>query len=200
MAPRFLASAFSAGPALIIILALLLKRVANFDAGQKAIQTLAKIVTYAFVLNLLFFFFELFTAFYSGIQSHQNPIKYLFAGLHGHAEWVPFMWASYILAFIALILLVIPATRKNETTLAIACLGVFIAAWIDKGIGLITGGYTPTPFETITPYRPTLPEIGIAIGIWALGFFVLTILYKIALGVKESKELRVKYQGVLIKK
>ncbi|MBZ4682064.1 sulfate reduction electron transfer complex DsrMKJOP subunit DsrP [Thermodesulfobacterium sp.] len=200
MAPRFLASAFSAGPALIIILALLLKRVANFDAGQKAIQTLAKIVTYAFVLNLLFFFFEVFTAFYSGIHSHQAPIKYLFTGLKGHAEWVPFMWASYILAFIALILLVIPATRKNETTLAVACLSVFIAAWIDKGIGLITGGYTPTPFETITPYRPTLPEIGIAIGIWALGFFVLTILYKIALGVKEAKELRVKYQGVLIKK
>lgn len=192
MAPRFLASAFSSGPALIIILALLLKKVANFDAGKKAIETLAKIVTYAFIVNVLFFLFELFTAFYSGIPGHKAPIQYLFVGLHGHAEWVPMMWLSYILAAIAIILLVVPSTRKNETTLAIACIAVFLSCWIDKGIGLITGGYTPTPFETITPYRPTLPEIGITLGVWAMGFFILTILYKIALGVKESHKLVVK--------
>ncbi len=192
MAPRFLASAFSSGPALIIILALLLKKVANFDAGKKAIDTLSKIVTYAFIINVLFFLFEVFTAFYSGIPGHKAPIQYLFAGLHGHAEWVPTMWLSYILAAIAIILLAIPSTRKNETTLAIACIAVFLSCWIDKGIGLITGGYTPTPFETITPYRPTLPEIGITLGVWALGFLILTVLYKIALGVKESHQLVVK--------
>lgn len=187
MAPRFLASAFSSGPALILIVALLLKKVANFDVGKKAIDTLAKIVTYAFIINVLFFIFEVFTAFYSGISSHKAPIKYLFVGLEGHAEWVPFMWTSYILAALAIILLVIPATRKNETTLTLACIAVFISAWIDKGIGLITGGYTPTPFETITPYRPTLPEIGITLGVWGIGFLIMTILYKIALEVKSSK-------------
>jgi len=200
MAPRFLASAFSSGPALIIVVALLLKKVANFDAGKKAINTLSKIVAYAFVINVLLFLFELFTAFYSGIHSHQAPIKYLFVGLEGHAEWVPFMWTSYILAAIAIILLVIPALRRNETTLALACIAVFLSCWIDKGIGLITGGYTPTPFETITPYRPTLPEIGITLGVWATGFLIMTILYKIALEVKSSKELVVKYEGVLYKK
>jgi len=200
MAPRFLASAFSSGPAFILIVALLLKKVANFDPGKKAIETLSKIVTYAFVINVLFFLFEVFTAFYSGIHSHQAPIKYLFVGLEGHAEWVPFMWTSYILAAIAIILLVIPATRKNETTLVLACMAVFLSCWIDKGIGLITGGYTPTPFETITPYRPTLPEIGITLGVWAVGFLIMTILYKIALGVKSSKDLVVKYEGVLYKK
>jgi molybdopterin-containing oxidoreductase family membrane subunit len=200
MAPRFLASAFSSGPALIIIIALLLKKVANFDVGKKAIDALSKIVTYAFIINVLLFIFELFTAFYSGIHSHQAPIKYLFVGFEGHAEWVPFMWTSYILAAIAIVLLVIPATRRNETTLALACLAVFISAWIDKGIGLITGGYTPTPFETVTPYRPTLPEIGITLGVWAVGFLIMTILYKIALEVKASKDLVVKYEGVLYKK
>jgi len=196
MAPRFLASAFSSGPALIIIIALLLKKVANFDVGKKAIEKLSQIVTYAFILNILFFIFEVFTAFYSGIPGHKAPITYLFFGLEGHAEWVPFMWTAYILAAIALLLLVIPKTRKNETTLALACLAVFIAAWIDKGIGLITGGYTPTPFETITPYRPTLPEVGITLGVWATGFLIMTILYKIALGVKSSKELVVKSGGI----
>jgi molybdopterin-containing oxidoreductase family membrane subunit len=200
MAPRFLASAFCAGPAFIIVVALLLKKVANFDPGKKAIDALAKTVAYAFIINVLLFFFELFTAFYSGIPSHQASVKYLFVGLKGHAEWVPFMWAAAVLAAIAIALLVIPATRKNEVTLTLACIAVFIACWIDKGIGLITGGYTPTPFETVTPYRPTLPEIGIALGIWGVGFFVLTVLYKIFLGVYKSKELVVKYNGVLYKK
>ena len=200
MAPRFLASAFSAGPALVLVVALLLKKIANFDPGKKAIDSLAKTVTYAFIINVLLFIFELFTAFYSGIHSHQAPIKYLFVGLEGHAEWVPFMWIATILAIIGILLLVIPQTRKNETTLVLACIAVFISCWIDKGIGLITGGYTPTPFETVTPYRPTLPEIGITLGVWAIGFLIMTILYKIALEVKASKELVVKYEGILYKK
>jgi len=200
MAPRFLASAFSAGPALIIILMSIIKKVANIDVGERPIQTLAKIVTYAFILNILFFLFELFTVFYSNIESHKHPIKYLFFGLHGHAEWVGFMWVSYILAVIALLLLIIPHTRKRETTLVLACIFVFVSTWIEKGIGLITGGFTPTPFETITPYSPTLPEIGITIGVWATGFLVLTILYKVAIEVMKAKELRVKYEGLLFKK
>jgi len=200
MAPRFLASAFSSGPALIIILALLLKKIANFDVGKKSIETLAKIVAYAFVINILLFLFEVFTAFYSGIHSHQSPIKYLFYGFEGHAEWVPFMWTSYILAAIAVVLLIVPSLRKNETTLAFACIAVFLSSWIDKGIGLITGGFTPTPFETVTPYTPTLPEVGITLGVWATGFLILTILYKIVLGVKSSKELVVKHEGVLYKR
>jgi molybdopterin-containing oxidoreductase family membrane subunit len=195
MAPRFLASAFCAGPAFVIVAALILKKVANFDPGKKAIDALAKTVAYAFIINILLFFFELFTSFYSGIPSHKAPVKYLFVGLHGHAEWAPFMWAAAILAAIAIVLLVIPKLRKNETFLTLACIAVFVACWIDKGIGLITGGYTPTPFETITVYRPTLPEIGVAIGVWAVGLLVLTILYKIAMGVRASKNLVVKYKG-----
>jgi len=200
MAPRFLASAFCAGPAFIIVAALLLKQLTGFDPGDKAIDSLAKTVAYAFIINLLLVIFEVFTALYSGIPAHRAPLEYLFVGLDGHAEWVPFMWAEVIMAITAVVLLIIPATRKNKATLVIACICVFLSCWIDKGIGLIVGGYTPTPFDTITTYIPTLPEIGIAVGIWAVGFFVLTVLYKIFLGVHRAKELRVKYEGVLYRK
>ena len=43
MAPRFLASAFTAGPALLILLALLLRRTAGYDIGEKAIGKLAAV-------------------------------------------------------------------------------------------------------------------------------------------------------------
>src|SRR5512138_1143210 len=44
MAPRFLASAFAAGPSLLILLCLLVRHNTRFDPGKEQIQTLAKIV------------------------------------------------------------------------------------------------------------------------------------------------------------
>ncbi|OAQ21322.1 sulfate reduction electron transfer complex DsrMKJOP subunit DsrP [Thermosulfurimonas dismutans] len=187
MAPRFLASAFCSGPALLLLALLIVKKVSKFDPGQKAIDTLSKIITYALLANIFLFACELFTAFYSNIPGHMYPIIYLFKGLHGHNEWVIFMWTAWLFMLIAAILLVIPHTRKNINTLAFACVILFIGAWIDKGIGLLTGGFTPTPFETITPYRPTIPELLISIGIWATGFLIMTVLFKIAITVKEAR-------------
>jgi len=192
MAPRFLASAFSAGPALLIVLAILLKKLTKFDVGEKALQTVAKMATYAFIINLLFFGFEAFTAFYSGIHSHMAPFLYLLFGYEGHTEWVSFMWVSLILAIVGLILLLIPATRKNETTLVLACIFVFVSVWIEKGLLLMIGGFTPNVFETVTPYFPALPEVLVQAGVWAIGFGAITILYKITVEVFKSKELAVK--------
>lgn len=184
MAARFLASAFSSGPALLIILAMIIRRYTKFDPGKEAIQALGKIVTYFMLTNVFFMCLELFTAFYSGIPSHQHPFKYLFTGLEGHGRLVPLMWTSAILAIFSLILLVNPGTRKNERTLAVAAAAVFISLWLEKGFGLIIGGFVPNPFERVFEYWPTGPETIITIGIWATGFLILTILYKIATTVK----------------
>ncbi|MCS7149305.1 MAG: polysulfide reductase NrfD [Caldimicrobium sp.] len=195
MAPRFLASAFSAGPALLIVIALLLKKIANFNVGDKAIQTISKIVIYAFIINLLFLFFEVFTAFYSGIHSHMAPFLYLFFGYEGHREWVPVMWASMILGIVGLVLLLIPSLRRSETTLTLGAISIFLSVWIEKGVALMVGGFTPNVFETVTPYKPTIPEIMIATGVWSLGLLIITVLYKITLSVYESKNLAVKTRG-----
>ena len=94
LAPRFLASAFASGPAVLILLALLMRKLTKFDAGKEAIQTLGKIVTYAIILNLFFLSLETFTVFYSQIPDHMDHFIYLYAGLHGHGVLVPWMWAS----------------------------------------------------------------------------------------------------------
>jgi len=186
MAPRFLSSAFAAGPALLILLCLLVRRFTKFDPGREPIQTLAKIVTYAIIINIFFFFCEFFTVFYSNIPEHMNHFKYLFAGLEGHSRLVPWMWFAMIGMITAAIMLVFPAIRQNENTLALACGLVVITTYIDKGLGLITGGFVPNPFDTVTEYWPTLPEAMITLGVWALGFLILTILYKVAVSVKEE--------------
>jgi len=186
LAPRFLASAFAAGPALLILLCLFVRKVTKFDPGKEQIQSLAKIVAYAICVNVFFFLCEVFVVFYSKIPEHMDHIKYLFMGLHGHGSLVPFMWTSMILMFIGIILLVNPITRKNETVLAVACVAVFIGTWIDKGLGMISGGFVPSPLHHVNEYAPTFPEIGITLGVYAVGALVLTVLYKIVVSVKEE--------------
>jgi molybdopterin-containing oxidoreductase family membrane subunit len=184
MAPRFLAAAFASGPALLILFCLILKRFGGFDAGEKAIQTLAKIVAYALTTSIFFVLVELFTVFYSQIPEHMQHYRYLFIGLGGHGNLVPWMWTSAVLAFAALLLLIYPQTRQREPILALACGSVFLSLWIEKGLGLVVTGFIPSPLEAITEYVPTAPEIGITLGIWAGGFLLLTLLYRIFVAVR----------------
>ncbi|MGO9378849.1 MAG: sulfate reduction electron transfer complex DsrMKJOP subunit DsrP [Dissulfurispiraceae bacterium] len=186
MAARFLSSAFAAGPALLIILALIVRKYSAFDPGKEAIQTLGKIVTYFMITSTFFLGLEFFTAFYSGIPEHMQSFIYLYKGLEGYSKLVPIMWISTILGAVAIGILIFPFLRRNETILAIASAAVFISLWIDKGFGLIVGGFVPNPFEEITEYWPTTPEFLIGAGVWAIGFLVLTILYKIAVSIKEE--------------
>jgi Ni/Fe-hydrogenase subunit HybB-like protein len=187
LAPRFLTSAFAAGPALLILLALLVRKLTKFDPGKEQIQTLSKIVAYALPLNLFLLGCEIFTVFYSGIPDHKMHFQYLYFGLHGFNSLVPWMWTSVALGIAAAALLVNPGTRRNETTLAWACGMTFVATWIDKGLGMISGGFVPNPLEEITEYWPTLPEGLIALGIWAIGALIVTLLYKVAISVREQE-------------
>ncbi|MBA2879976.1 molybdopterin-containing oxidoreductase family membrane subunit [Desulfosalsimonas propionicica] len=186
LAPRFLASAFAAGPAFLILLSFIIRRFTNFDAGTRARQTLAKIVAYAVLANLFFFLCEVFVAVYSQIPEHMSHLQYLFFGLHGHDALVPWMWSSMALMVLAVIFLIIPAARQNETTLIFSCAFVFVGTWIDKGLGMISGGFVPNPLHEVNEYIPSIPEIVITIGVYALGFLVLTLLYKVVTGVKRE--------------
>jgi hypothetical protein len=45
-------------------------------------------------------------------------------------------------------------TRKNEGSLAVACVLVFVGTWIDKGLGMISGGFVPNPLHHVNEYMP----------------------------------------------
>jgi molybdopterin-containing oxidoreductase family membrane subunit len=186
MAPRFLAAAFASGSALMVIIGLVLKRFGRFDAGEKAIQALARIIAYALAVSIFFVFVELFTVFYSQVPEHMRHFQYLFTGLEGHHKLVPWMWTSAILAFAALTMLLITPVRRREGWLAIACVFVFVSLWIEKGLGLVIPGFIPSPLEAVTEYMPTGTEVGITLGVWAIGFLILTLLYKIFIGVQSD--------------
>lgn len=187
MAARFLASAFAAGPSLLILLALLVRKLSKFDPdpGVGAIQSLVKIIRYAMIANVFFYLCEVFTAFYSNSPGEMHPFKYVFVGMDGHTSLVPFMWIATILAFVGIALLIFP-TRTNKVLLPVALLSIFFANWIDKGIVLILAGFVPNSFERVTEYFPTSNEIAIVLGIYAIGALIVTVLYKIAISVREQ--------------
>lgn len=186
LAARFLASAFCSGPAVLLLITLLVRRLTKYDPGREAIQTLAKIITYAMAVNVFFFLLELFTAFYSNIPGHMHAFQYLFSGLEGHGSLVPFMWVAVVLALVSLGLLIPPSLRDNERVLPIALIMLFAATWIDKGLGLVVAGFVPNPMERVTEYLPTGLELLITLMVYATGALVLTVLYKIAISVKKE--------------
>jgi len=181
LAPRFLASAFASGPAVIILISLILRKFTRFDVGKAAINKLAVIATYAMALNVFFFLLEVFTGAYSSIPAHHHHFQYLFSGIDGKDTLVPFMWASQFIGAIALVILLVPKFRKNEYLLMWGCVAVFLAIWIDKGLGMIVGGFIPSPTATVTEYTPSFLEMMITVGIYALGALMVVVLYKIAL-------------------
>jgi Ni/Fe-hydrogenase subunit HybB-like protein len=188
LAPRFLASAFASGPSLLILLALLVRRVSRFDPGREAVATLGQIVAYAMSVNVFFVGLELFTALYSDIPEHVEHFTYLFLGLHGHSVLAPWMWASLALAALSLVLLLVPRFRRNESLLVLAAVAVVASLWIDKGLGMVVTGFIPSPLAHVTEYWPTLREGLIVLGVYALGALVLTVLYKIAIATREEME------------
>ena len=188
LAPRFLATAFAAGPALLILLCLLLKQTTGFDAGSEALRKLSITVAYAMIANLFFILLEFFTGFYSGVPSHRRDLEYLFFGFDGHARMVPWMWASLVMATASIPILLGSVRRPTGLLLAVASGMVFVSTWMDKGLGLIAGGFAISPMETIAEYAPTLPEIMISLGIYAGGALLLTLLYKMVLSVRAEAE------------
>lgn len=184
MAARFLSSAFCSGPSILLLLILLVRKLTGFNPGKCAIRTLATIITYAMCLNVFFYLLEVFTAFYSGIPAHSDPLVFLFCGLEGVTGWVTgFMWVALIFTVLCLSILIPPQTRTGKYMVP-ALILLVLATWIDKGLGLLIGGFTPNMFESITLYTPSIREIAVAVGVYAVGALVLSLLWKIALGVK----------------
>ena len=185
LAPRFLASAFASGPAILIMLCMLIKKITRFDPGDEAVRTLSLIVAYSLIANLFFLVCEVFVVFYSGIPSHMDHIRYLYIGLHGHNALVPWMWTSVFCMALAVVLLVVPAFRMNRTVLLFSCLLVVAGTWIDKGLGMIAGGFIPSALHHVTEYAPSLHELMISAGVTAIGLLILTVLYTITIRIKE---------------
>ncbi len=180
LVPRFLASAFCSGPAFMILIFFLVRKYTKFKIEDEAIQKVAEIIAYAIFINLLLLGAELFKEYYTG-SIHLAPVQSLFQGLHGHSALVPWIWTAMIFNVTAFILFLNPATRRNNVTLVIGCILVFVGVYIEKGMGLVIPGFIPDVLHEIYEYAPTGIELLLSMGIWATGLFVFTMLLRVAI-------------------
>jgi Ni/Fe-hydrogenase subunit HybB-like protein len=180
LVPRFLASAFCSGPAFMILIFFLVRKYTRFRIEDKAIQKVAELIAYSMFINLLLLGAELFKEFYTA-SVHLAPVQYLFLGLDGHSALVPWIWTAMIFNVTAFLIFLIPETRKNNVTLVIGCILVFIGVYIEKGMGLVIPGFVPDVLHEIYEYSPTGTELLLSMGIWATGLFVFTMLLRVAI-------------------
>jgi Ni/Fe-hydrogenase subunit HybB-like protein len=190
LAPRFLASAFCSGPAILLILFQILRRTTSIEIKDEAISKIAELMAYAMFLNLFLFGAEIFREYYSNTH-HLIHTQYLYSGVDGHTALVPCAWASLICSVMAFLLFLFPATRRNLVTLNLGCLLIYAGVYIEKGMALVIPGMTPDTLGEFYEYVPTLSEVRVGAGIFAIGFLVFTLLCKIAIPILQESEDRV---------
>lgn len=179
LAPKFLASAFCSGPAILLVLLQILRKTTRLEIRDEAIFKIAELMAYCMGFNLFLTAAEMFKEFYSDTE-HLVFIRYLYFGLDGHSTLVPFAWASVLFGLAAFVLFLIPKTRKNWVTLNLGCLLIYSSVYIEKGMGLIIPGLTPDALGEIYEYRPSVTEVFVAAGIFSIGFLVFTLMLKVA--------------------
>ncbi len=179
LAPRFIISAFVSGPAFIIVVFELIKRGTTFNVPDSPVKTLTSVLRVTIPLNLFMVGSEAFTHFYAG-GHHQLSAEYLFVGLEGANQLVPWIWSAMVLNVSAAgIVLFGLKGRHRQTLLMAACAMVFCGVWIEKGMGLIVPGFIPSTLGEIVEYTPSMTEWKITVGIWAAGIGMLTIATRI---------------------
>jgi Ni/Fe-hydrogenase subunit HybB-like protein len=179
LAPRFIASAFCSGPAVLLILFQILRRTTGLEIKDEAIRKVAELMAYAMFFNLFLLGAELFKEFYSGTE-HLRFTRYYWFGIGEHRALVPYAWASLAASLIAFLLFLIPKTRENWLTLNLGCLLIWAGVYIEKGIGLVLPGMTPDTLGEIYDYTPSTTEWMVAVGVFCVGFLVFTVLVKVA--------------------
>jgi molybdopterin-containing oxidoreductase family membrane subunit len=185
LGPRFLASAFAAGPAFMILYLYFITSTTRYAIPQATFDKLAMISTVAAQINLIMLASEVFTQFYS--SAREASAVYLFFGYRGRTQLVAWIWTAIGLNVCATAVLTVHRFRHDPRWLIPACAVLFGAIWAEKGMGMVVPGFVPSPLGEVVEYFPTWVEWTVTAGIWALGFFVLTVLVRVALPIEMGK-------------
>lgn len=183
LGPRFLASAFTSGPALIVLALYAVGRTTALKVPPSVVGLMALIAAVALQINLFLLGAEIFTDFYFRTE-HVASATYLWLGLHGASALVPWIWTAVALQILAAIVLTVHPLRARRPFLAVACVLAIVGVWIEKGMGLVIPGFVPTPLGEVFEYSPSWNEVFVSLGIWALGILVFTVLARVAIPIE----------------
>ena len=180
--PRFLASAFCSGPALLLLLAFVLQRGGVFHVSDAAVRRVTHTITYALAASLFFFGLECFSALYSQYPGFFSPLVLIASFKSGgfRENWLALsMWGAVSFAVIALGLLIMTHARAASRVRTVALVMTLFAVWLDKGVVFVTSGFIVDMLGALVPYVPTGPELLICAAIYAIGMLLFSCLWKL---------------------
>jgi len=192
LAPRFLASAFCSGPAMVIIIFQVIRRISYIQIEDRALFKIAELIAYAMFLNLFLLGAEVFQEYYSDTL-HLASLRYLYQGLDGHRVLVPWIWTAFGFNVAAFFIFLLRWTRKSLPTLNLGCFLIIVGVWIEKGPGFILPGFVPGTLGEIYDYIPNHVELFVSFGVWATGLLIFTLFMKVAIPIERGDFVHTKY-------
>ena len=177
LAPWFVSSALVCGLALVLLVVLALRKMGYLELAQENVIGMVKLLGVFVVVDLYFFGCELLTAGFPGGES-ARMVEILVAG-----PLAPFFWIEVLVCVFAAVVAFVDKLRTNglvAVAAALAIVGIFC-----KRVQLLVGGFQVHSLELVGPisgpvrdgfmldlvYAPSLIELGIALGVFALGVF-----------------------------
>jgi len=179
LAPRFIAGAFCSGPALIFLTFRLLRRFGRISISDTALFKIGELLAFAMVVNLFLLGSEVFSEFYAR-TAHSVHAEFQWFGIGATNDLAIYTWTALACNTLACVIFVVPALRNRLRILTLGCVLSFAGVFIEKGMGLLLPGMTPDPLGEVYVYTPSMVEIGVAVGIWAIGALLFTLMVKVS--------------------
>ncbi len=189
MAPLFIASALVSGTALMILLALVVRRTGKISFGNDLVSYLGGMLAVFLAAEAFLVFSEMLTAAYPGAGFEADPAWRLLTG-----PYAGFFWFEVIAGLvIPFVLLAVPRLRADTrwvaaaSVLAVAGILIHRVNIVLNGLSYATVPYPPgvsigtaqpegsTSFALVYFYQPALIEYLVAGGVICLGALVFTL-------------------------
>ncbi len=191
LAPRFIASAFTAGPALLLVIFVILRKTGAFKIRDEALLKIGELLAYAMAVNLFLLGTEVFKEFYYPTH-HAIHAEFQWFGVNDHATGATFgvatwAWMALVCNVAAFIIFIVPALRHRMPLLLTACGLAFAGVYIEKGMGLLLPGMTPDVLGEIYAYVPSGTELAVGAGIWGTGALLYTWMVKVTMAINDGR-------------
>ncbi|MCP5068376.1 MAG: polysulfide reductase NrfD [bacterium] len=182
LAPRFLASAFCSGPALLVLIFEILRKVSPIRISGAALRKIGEMLAYAMAINLFLLGCEVFKEFYSH-SHHIIHAEFQWFGLEEGYGISGFSWFALTCNVTAFVVFIVPAFRNRIPVLLVGCVLAVMGVYVEKGLGLLLPGMTPGVLGEVYQYAPSMNELMVGVGIWGVGILSFTFMAKIAIAV-----------------
>ena len=189
MAPLFVASALVSGLALVILLALILRRFGRLRFGNDLVAFLGGLLAAFIAVEAFFVGAEMLTAFYPGAPSESAPISRLLTG-----PYAPLFWFEVLVGLgVPFLFLVVRRGRSSPAIVAVASVIAVVGIFVHR-LNLILNGLSYIPlglppgasiglpqpagvdsFATSYWYIPTAIEWMVVFGVLAIGALLFTL-------------------------